>query len=98
MNLKNADIDVLATRNALRPSLTEWEYSSVGLAGNSPIKGTAVVVSSGVPIVDANGNPITVDVGGVATPIFQPVTVTSFGHQSTRVRNSPKPNLPQPVS
>jgi outer membrane protein TolC len=77
LNLKNADIDVLATRNALRPSLTlSGQYSSVGLAGNSPIKGTAVVESSGVPIVDANGNPITVDVGGVATPIFQPVTVT----------------------
>jgi outer membrane protein len=77
LNLKNADIDVLATRNALRPSLTlSAQYSSVGLAGNSPIKGTAVVLSSGVPIVDANGNPITVDVGGVATPIFQPVTVT----------------------
>ena len=77
LNLKNADIDVLATRNALRPSLTlSGQYSSVGLAGNSPIKGTAVVLSSGVPIVDANGNPITVDVGGVATPIFQPVTVT----------------------
>ena len=77
LNLENADIDVLATRNALRPSLTlSGQYSSVGLAGNSPIKGTAVVESSGVPIVDANGNPITVDVGGVATPIFQPVTVT----------------------
>jgi outer membrane protein TolC len=77
LNLKNADIDMLATRNALRPSLTlSGQYSSVGLAGNSPIKGTAVVLSSGVPIVDANGNPITVDVGGVATPIFQPVTVT----------------------
>src|SRR5579859_3219601 len=75
LNLKNANIDTLATRNALRPSLTlSGQYSSVGLAGNSPTKGAAVVVSSGVPIVDANGNPISVDVGGVATPIFQPLT------------------------
>src|SRR4029077_20339194 len=30
---------------------------------------------AGVPIVDANGNPINVDVGGVPTPIFEPTTV-----------------------
>ncbi|MHB8501708.1 MAG: TolC family protein [Candidatus Acidiferrales bacterium] len=74
-NLKNADIDIKATRNALLPSLTlSGQFSSVGLAGNSPIRGAGMVVSSGVPIVDANGNPITVNVGGVATPIFEPVT------------------------
>ncbi len=74
-NLKNADIDMKATRNALRPELTlSGEYSSVGLAGNSPITGAPTVASSGIPIVDANGNPITVDIGGVATPIFEPVT------------------------
>ena len=39
-NLKNADIDIQATRNALLPILTlEGQYSSVGLAGNSPING-----------------------------------------------------------
>jgi outer membrane protein len=102
LNLKNADIDVLATRNALRPSLTlSGQYSSVGLAGNSPIKGTAVVVSSGVPIVDANGNPIAVDVGGVATPIFQPVTVTpvtgtnqqGFGTAQSQIFHSQFPDF-----
>ncbi|MGB9466293.1 MAG: TolC family protein, partial [Candidatus Acidiferrum sp.] len=77
-NLKNADIDRQATRNALLPSLTlSGQYSSVGLAGNSPIKGAAVLSSSGVPIVDANGNPITVDVNGVATPIFEPLGTSS---------------------
>jgi outer membrane protein len=80
-NLKNAGIDIAATRNALLPSLTlSAEYSSVGLAGNSPIAGQAIVSSTGVPIVDANGNPITVDVNGVPTPIFEPLaTPTATG-------------------
>ena len=77
-NLKNADIDVRATKNALLPSLTANAfYQSNGLAGNSPIPGpTTNIISTGVPIVDANGNPISVNVGGVATPIFQSTTVT----------------------
>jgi outer membrane protein len=77
-NLKNTDIDMQATRNALLPSLTlSAQYSSVGLAGNAPINGPAVLTSSGVPIVDANGNPITVDVGGVPVPIFEPISTPS---------------------
>jgi outer membrane protein TolC len=77
-NLKNAGIDIAATRNALLPSLTlSAQYSSVGLAGNSPITGAPVVSSSGVPIVDANGNPIIVNINGVATPIFEPLSTTS---------------------
>jgi outer membrane protein len=77
LNLKNAEIDLQATRSALLPSLTlTAQYTSEGLAGNSPIKGTPLVISSGVPIVDANGNPITVPVNGVATPIFEPATST----------------------
>jgi outer membrane protein len=76
-NLKNAEIDVKATKNALLPSLTANAfYLSNGLAGNSPIPGTPTIVSTGIPIVDANGNPISVDVGGVQTPIFQSSTVT----------------------
>jgi outer membrane protein len=77
-NLKNADIDVRATKNALLPSLTANAfYQSNGLAGNSPIPGTTTnIVSTGVPIVDANGNPISVDVGGVQTPVFTSVPVT----------------------
>jgi outer membrane protein len=75
-NLKNAEIDIQATRNALLPTLTlSGQYSSVGLAGNSPIKG-APVVTGGAAIVDANGNPIAVDINGVATPIFEPLTTT----------------------
>jgi outer membrane protein TolC len=73
LNLKNAEIDVRATRNALLPSLTlTGQYSSVGLAGNSPNRGTPLVVSSGIPIVDANGNPVTVN----GVPIFEPAIST----------------------
>jgi outer membrane protein len=72
-NLKNAGIEVHATRNALLPTLTlSGQYSSSGLAGNSPITAKGVPISTGIPIVDANGNPITVTgAGGVQTPIFQ---------------------------
>ncbi len=72
-NLKNAEIDVRATKNALLPSLTANAfYQSNGLAGNSPIPGpTSNIISTGVPIVDANGNPISVDIGNVPTPIFE---------------------------
>jgi len=68
-NLKNAAIDVKATRNALLPTaVVSAQYGSVGLAGNSLKKGPTTVISSGVPIVDANGNPISVN----GTPIFEP--------------------------
>jgi len=80
-NLRNADIDVQATRNALRPGLTlSGEYSSVGLAGNAPITGEPTYSSSGVPIVDANGEPILI--GG--EPIYEPIvtpTVTGTNQQ-----------------
>ena len=75
-NLKNAEIDVRATKNALLPSLTANAfYESVGLAGDSPIPGASQLASSGVPIVDTHGNPIVVDVNGVATPIFEPQVI-----------------------
>jgi outer membrane protein len=73
LNLNNAGIDVQATRKALLPAATlSAQYSSVGLAGNSPTKGASTVVSSGIPIVDANGNPISVN----GVPVFEPLTVT----------------------
>jgi outer membrane protein len=74
-NLKNAGIEVRTTRNALLPELTlSGQYSSSGLAGNSPISGTTVI-SAGAPIVDSNGTPVTITgPGGVQTPIFQQVT------------------------
>jgi outer membrane protein len=77
-NLKNGEIDIQATRKALLPTLTlNGQYSSVGLAGNTPIAGATTYTNSEVPIVDANGNPVTVDVGGVPTPIFEPIVNTA---------------------
>ncbi len=68
-NLKNAAIDVKATRNALLPTATiAGQYGTQALAGNSLQKGPTTVISSGIPIVDANGNPISVN----GTPIFEP--------------------------
>jgi outer membrane protein TolC len=70
-NLKNADIDVAATRNALRPILSlTASISSVGLAGNSVIPGTSTLASSGEPIVDANGNPILIGGNQAFVPTF----------------------------
>jgi len=67
-NLKNAQVDVRATRNALLPAATiGLEYSSQGLAGNSFLTGTPSTIA-GAPIVDANGVPI---VG-----FYNPETVT----------------------
>jgi outer membrane protein TolC len=75
-NLKNSGIEVRATKNALLPTLTlSGQYSSSGLAGNSPITGTPVIVAIPAPIVDSAGNPVTVTgAGGVQTPIFQSTT------------------------
>jgi outer membrane protein len=80
LNLNNAGIDVQATRKALLPTATlAAQYSSVGLAGNSPIKGLPIVVgSSGIPIVDANGVPVIVNGGEIFEPALRtPVTGTT---------------------
>ena len=75
-DLKNAEIDVRATKNALLPSLTASAfYESSGLAGNSLIPTGSTTISNRVPIVDASGNPISVDVNGVPTPIFESTNV-----------------------
>jgi len=72
--LKNAEIDVRASKNALLPSLTANAiYQSNGLAGNSNVLGTPTP-GAGAPIVGANGSPILVDVNGIATPIFEPTS------------------------
>ncbi len=77
-NLKNAGIEVRATKNALLPTLTlSGQYSSSGLAGNSPITGTPVVIATPAPVVDSAGNPVTITgAGGVQTPIFQSTTTS----------------------
>ncbi len=57
-NLKSAQVDVDATKNALRPTATlGLQYTSNGLAGNSLLSGTPSTIA-GAPIVDAGGVPI----------------------------------------
>jgi len=57
LNLKNAGIDVQATRNALLPTLAVGGfYQSTGLAGNQVTSTTTTV--AGTPVVDAAGNPV----------------------------------------
>jgi len=60
LNLLNGEIDLKATRNALLPTATlNAQYGSVGLAGNQPKFTTKTI--AGVPVVDANGNPVAGD-------------------------------------
>ncbi|MGH9740891.1 MAG: TolC family protein [Candidatus Acidiferrum sp.] len=74
-NVKNAEIDVQATRNALLPSLSaSLFYSSTGLAGNSSILGAPALISSGVPIVDATGAPVMVN----GAPVFESATTAAI--------------------
>lgn len=79
LNLKNAVIDVQATRKALLPTATlAAQYSSVGLAGNSPVKGAPTVVgSSGIPIVEANGMPAVVGGANIFEPILSTPVITT---------------------
>ena len=73
-NVKNAEIDVKATRNALLPSLAvSAYYASTGLAGNSSMLGMPTLVSSGVPVVDATGAPVLVN----GAPIFESATTAA---------------------
>ncbi len=82
-NLKNAAVDVRATRNALLPTATlSGQYGTQGLSGNSPIRtatpaaGPAIVGTNGQPVtvLDSNGNPVT---------IFEPTTtLTTTGTTS----------------
>lgn len=73
-NVKNADIDVRATKNALLPSLSlGGYYSATSLAGNSSIFGPPTTISTGVPIVDATGTPVLVN----GAPIFQSATMAA---------------------
>jgi len=77
LNLKNGEIDVKATKNALLPVATlTGTYSSTGLAGNSAITSSTAI--AGAPIVGADGTPITV-VGpdGTLIPIFEPASQTT---------------------
>src|SRR5215469_1984718 len=84
-NIKNAEVDVRATRNALKPTANlGFTYSSAGLAGNSLITGTPTVVP-GAPVVNDSG----AAVPGLFVPSSEPnVTGTSkqgFGTAQSQI-------------
>jgi outer membrane protein TolC len=63
-NLKNARIEVKATRNSLRPSLTAFaQYAATGLGGNETVDTSTTplgyVPDTAAPIVGANGTILT---------------------------------------
>jgi outer membrane protein len=61
LNLKNAGIEVKATRNELLPSLNLFgEYVATGLGGVQTSTATTPTGAylAGLPVVDANGNPV----------------------------------------
>jgi outer membrane protein TolC len=74
LNLKNAGIEVKATRNALLPQLNLFgQYSGTGLAGNETIINqtpTAFAANPDAQIVDGMGNPIGFPNPVVPIPIF----------------------------
>ena len=82
LNLKNAGIEVKATQNALLPVLDAFvQYTSQGLNGNQLTTtqvGNTFIADTGAPLVDANGNIITV--GGVPAFTGVPLTTTIVGH------------------
>src|SRR5208282_685404 len=84
-NLKNAEVDVRATKNALLPTATLGvQYSSYGLAGNSFTTGVPSTIA-GSPIVDGTGDPIP---GYFLPETFTPVTGTSkdgFGTAQSQI-------------
>jgi outer membrane protein len=76
-NLRNAQVEVNATRNALLPTATlNARYGSTGLSGNSSIVNSTAIAGS--PIVGSDGLPILVkDAAGNNVPIFVPSTSTT---------------------
>ena len=73
-NLKNAQVDVRATKNALLPTATlGLQYVSNGLGGNTFTSGAPTTIA-GAPVVDVNGVPI--------AGLFIPETVAPVTGQS----------------
>ena len=82
LNLKNAGIEVKATKNALLPSLNVYgQFSQTGLSGNEVVQTsnnpTSFEAVTSEPIVGANGVPI-IPNAFLGVPIF-PTAVTSAG-------------------
>jgi len=96
-NLKNADVDVRATKNALLPTATlSAQYGSFGLAGNASALGTPSRVSSGIPVVNSAGDQLTVNgvpyfVGTTSTPVTG-VNFAGFGTAQSQIFHNTFPD------
>jgi outer membrane protein len=89
LNLKNAEVEVKATRNSLLPTLNlVGQYSATGLSGMQTITNqtqTGFLADPNSPVVDLNGVPFTVGDPGlpgtrgfVGVPVFAPATTTKL--------------------
>jgi outer membrane protein len=82
LSLKNSQIEVKATRNALLPSLNAYiQYQSQGLNGtgfNTTEVNGSFVADPASPLVDANGVPILI--GGNAVFAGVPASTTAVTH------------------
>ncbi len=90
MNLKNAEIEVKATRNNLLPTLNlVGQYSGTGLAGNSIVQSqtqTGFQADSTSPIVDVNGLPF--NVGNPTAPGIPAFVGVPVFNTTTTVKRS----------
>jgi outer membrane protein len=80
LNLKNAEVEVKATRNSLLPTLNlVGQYSATGLAGDTAVQNqtqTGFAADTTAPIVAANGLPFNVgNPGAPGIPAFLGVPV-----------------------
>jgi outer membrane protein len=74
-NLKADDLNIRATKNALRPILNlSGYYTAQGLAGNNKVSTMTTV--AGAQVVDTNGNAVDVvtTTGGTPVPVFVPTS------------------------
>src|SRR5580658_10409951 len=82
LNLKNSQIEVKATRNALLPSLNAYiQYQAQGLNGtgiNTNEVPGSFIADTAAPLVDANGNVIMI--GGAPAFSGVPATTTTLSH------------------
>ena len=74
LNLKNAGIEIRATKNALLPTVNLFgEYSATGLGGierKSSTTATGLAADTAAPIVDATGTPV--------PGLFEPSAITAL--------------------
>jgi outer membrane protein len=76
MSLKNAGIEVKATRNALLPNVTLFgQYAGTGLGGNEPLTvATGALKPTTTEIVNASGQPVLIN----GQPVFTSSPVTAL--------------------